>query len=176
MKFTFDTEFHEHTTKFGHVVEPISLGMVSHDGRSLYMEFNDFDYEAAEQHPFLKAHVLPQLHLSDKKRISRAEGAEKIMAFIGGAKPEIWAYYADYDWVVFCCLFGGMTKLPPRWPMLCLDLKQELLRRGYRDEEIPKQERYEHHALADAHWNMQIIKWMEGRDALRQQQNQMGQG
>lgn len=34
------------------------------------------------------------------------------------------AYYADYDWVVFCWLFGKMIDLPKGFPMYCFDLKQ----------------------------------------------------
>ena len=41
-------------------------------------------------------------------------------------KPEFYAYYADYDWVVFCWLFGRMVDLPEGFPMYCIDLKQEL--------------------------------------------------
>lgn len=37
-----------------------------------------------------------------------------------------YAYYADYDWVVFCWLFGRMIDLPKGFPMYCIDLKQEL--------------------------------------------------
>ena len=40
--------------------------------------------------------------------------------------PEFYAYYADYDWVVFCQLFGTMMDLPREFPMYCVDLKQEL--------------------------------------------------
>lgn len=39
-------------------------------------------------------------------------------------KPEFYAYYADYDWVVFCWLFGKMINLPKGFPMYCKDLKQ----------------------------------------------------
>lgn len=38
--------------------------------------------------------------------------------------PEFYAYYADYDWVVFCWLFGKMIDLPKGFPMYCKDLKQ----------------------------------------------------
>jgi hypothetical protein len=40
--------------------------------------------------------------------------------------PEFYAYYADYDWVVFCQLFGTMMDLPKGFPMYCIDLKQTL--------------------------------------------------
>ena len=40
--------------------------------------------------------------------------------------PQFYGYYADYDWVVFCWLFGKMNNLPKGFPMYCVDLKQEL--------------------------------------------------
>ena len=39
---------------------------------------------------------------------------------------EFYGYYSDYDWVVFCWLFGKMNNLPKGFPMYCIDLKQEL--------------------------------------------------
>jgi hypothetical protein len=38
--------------------------------------------------------------------------------------PEFYAYYADYDWVAFCWLFGKMMDLPNGFPMYCKDLIQ----------------------------------------------------
>lgn len=40
--------------------------------------------------------------------------------------PKFYAYYADYDWVLFCSLFGRMIDLPKGFPMYCNDLKQIL--------------------------------------------------
>jgi hypothetical protein len=40
--------------------------------------------------------------------------------------PEFYGYYSDYDWVVFCWLFGNMIDLPSGFPMYCNDLKQTL--------------------------------------------------
>lgn len=40
--------------------------------------------------------------------------------------PTFYGYYADYDWVLLCSLFGAMMKLPKGFPMYCVDLKQEL--------------------------------------------------
>ena len=37
---------------------------------------------------------------------------------------EFYGYYSDYDWVVFCQLFGRMMDLPKEFPMYCKDLKQ----------------------------------------------------
>ena len=41
-------------------------------------------------------------------------------------KPKFYGYYSDYDWVVFCWLFGKMIDLPKGFPMYCNDLKQIL--------------------------------------------------
>ncbi len=37
---------------------------------------------------------------------------------------EFYGYYCDYDWVLFCSLFGKMIELPKGFPMYCRDLKQ----------------------------------------------------
>lgn len=37
---------------------------------------------------------------------------------------EFYGYYCDYDWVVFCQLFGTMMDLPKNYPYFCIDTKQ----------------------------------------------------
>lgn len=89
--------------------------------------------------------------------------------------PEFYAYYADYDWVLFCSLFGTMMDLPKGFPMYCVDLKQELERKRvvYGNETqnrywspleehttFPKQTN-EHNALADAKWNFELYKFLK---------------
>ncbi len=39
---------------------------------------------------------------------------------------DFYAYFGDFDWVVFCWLFGRMIDLPEGFPKYCIDLKQEL--------------------------------------------------
>jgi hypothetical protein len=41
-------------------------------------------------------------------------------------EPEFYGYFADYDWVNFCWLFGKMNELPDSFPKYCKDLKQML--------------------------------------------------
>ena len=94
--------------------------------------------------------------------------------FINGrnyTNPEFYAYYADYDWVVFCWLFGKMIDLPNGFPMYCKDLKQildekEMARQDGTDmvelrnlPTYPKQEN-EHNALDDARWNKQLFEFL----------------
>jgi hypothetical protein len=94
-------------------------------------------------------------------------------------KPEFYAYYADYDWVVFCWLFGSMINLPNGFPMYCRDLKQMLDEKAMNQEnkykdmsrldawvqdvknhpDYPKQTN-KHNALDDARWNYKLYKFL----------------
>lgn len=40
------------------------------------------------------------------------------------AQPMFFGYFGDYDWVVFCWLFGTMKELPDGFPYFLRDLKQ----------------------------------------------------
>ncbi len=90
---------------------------------------------------------------------------------------EFFGYYADYDWVVFCQMFGNMLNLPEGFPMYCRDLKQlmdelvySIKERGETFEQglkwiksqakYPKQEN-EHNALDDALWNKDLYKFLK---------------
>lgn len=73
-------------------------------------------------------------------------------------KPQIWGYYADYDWVVFCQLFGTMMDLPQGFPMYCRDIKQLCDDLG--NPKLPEQGNGEHNALADAKWNKQAWEFL----------------
>lgn len=72
--------------------------------------------------------------------------------------PIFYGYYCDYDWVLFCSLFGRMLDLPKGYPMYCRDLKQMMdelnLTKEWKDMNVPGDN--EHHALADARWNQKL--------------------
>lgn len=142
MKFWFDTEFLED----GRTIQLISIGVIAEDGREYYAETGDAQ-RLASRTPWLQQNVLP--HLAGAPRLQRSLIASDLIAFMGSA-PEIWAYYADYDWVALCQLHGRMIDLPKGWPMYCRDVKQLCDSLG--DPPLPKQESQEHHALADARW------------------------
>lgn len=89
-------------------------------------------------------------------------------------KHEFYAYYADYDWVVFCSLFGRMIDLPYGFPMYCRDLKQMIDEKAEKHSPLtleanlamiknspgyPKQQN-EHNALDDARWNLNLYKFL----------------
>lgn len=96
------------------------------------------------------------------------EGAE---GYLITTPPQFYGYYSDYDWVLFCSLFGRMIDLPKGFPMYCIDLKQmmdEVCREndGYWGQSLPFKDRIEvlkpeqkneHNALADAKWNYELF-------------------
>lgn len=140
MRIYLDTEFIED----GRTIELLSIGMVSESGQSpLYLESSDADLSKAS--PWVRKNVLRHL---DGNGIPRAVIAQEIRRWVG-PQPEFWGYYCDYDWVVFCRLFGTMQELPKGWPMYCRDLKQLADSLGL---ELSSQDGTEHHALADARW------------------------
>lgn len=74
---------------------------------------------------------------------------------------EFWGYYADYDWVVFCSLFGRMIDLPKGFPMYCRDIKQLMDETGlgveWKRSHCPDP-KGEHNALVDARWNKELYE------------------
>lgn len=73
--------------------------------------------------------------------------------------PELWAWYAAYDHVALCQLWGPMAHLPKGVPMFTCDLKQEAMRLG--NPEMPKQAEGEHNALADARHNRVMSEFLD---------------
>lgn len=148
MKIWFDTEFIED----GKTIDLISIGMVREDGAKYYAQPWECDYTKASQ--WVQDNVLPHL---DTQYRTRTTIAGQIIEF-AGEKPEFWAYYADYDWVALCQLFGTMMDLPKGWPMYCRDVKQLCDDMG--NPTLPKQDSAEHHALADAIWTKQAWEYL----------------
>ena len=76
-----------------------------------------------------------------------------------------YGYYADYDWVVFCWIFGRMIDLPKGFPMYCKDLKQMMddkgLDKNWKLKNCPDPEG-EHNALEDAKWNLKLYNAING--------------
>jgi hypothetical protein len=151
MRYFIDTEFCESGQH--KPIDLISIGIVAEDERMLYLVSNEFDPEACNA--WVKEHVLTNLYTTETKSLDQI--AQEILKFIDLDKPEFWGYYSDYDWVVFCQIFGAMINLPHGWPMYCLDIKQ--LADG---REIPIECVNEHHALSDANWNKLAYNYLVG--------------
>lgn len=184
MNYFIDTEFIECPGS----IDLISLGMVSENDRTLYFESKDYDESKASpwvvenviQHLIHKqegllypwgterAHLTGySLGLDEDLGYNRMRGyehnpeiAQAVLEFVGDdPDPVFWGYYCDYNWVVFCWLFGTMNDLPKGWPMYCRDLQQECdSRPGFRKPPPPKDE---HNALADARWNLRLWQWLQ---------------
>jgi hypothetical protein len=108
----------------------------------------------------------------------KLEKVHKVLSYKNETEIAFYAYYADYDWVVFCWLFGKMIDLPKGFPMYCVDLKQELdnsslikndlnnLDRIYEkvintvnfNSKIDKNQK--HNALTDAKWNKALYEFL----------------
>lgn len=174
MKVFFDTEFYEFQPKervyvtesspaddvYGphHITRPmaganaiqlISLGAVREDGKEFYAENAGFDWTRVPRDHWLQSHVRTKL---TGEAFEPSFIAYEFLKF-AGQLPKFWAYYADYDWVVLCGLYGRMVDLPTGWPMHCMDLKQLVGSRS-----LPAQREGNHNALADAKWNKEVYE------------------
>lgn len=170
MRYFYDTEFIED----GKTIDMISIGIVDETGRSYYAISTEFNAKKASK--WVKDNVLAHLpprhvNLSDvsvSPRLkeeslawkSRLQIRNELLHFINQdfGLPEFWAYYADYDHVALCQLFGTMMDLPHGWPMYTRDIKQLCDSLG--NPELPKQDEAEHHALADARWNKKAFDFL----------------
>ncbi len=140
MKIYFDTEFIED----GKTIELLSIGMVREDTTTYYAEVEETDHSLASD--WVKENVLPNLLGGDAVK-PKAQIASEILTFAGDS-PEFYAWYADYDWVALCQLYGRMIDLPTGWPMYARDFKQTADERGYSLAPAPST----HNALDDALW------------------------
>lgn len=163
MRFFYDCEFIED----GHTIDLVSIGIVADDGREFYAVSSEFDQHKLCANPWLVEHVRPSLPATEHSRgcrctrdwhldrdhpdvRPRAQIARAVQAFLlgGPTPPELWAWYAAYDHVALCQLWGRMIDLPDGIPMWTNDLRQEVARLG--DPPMPKQAEGLHNALADA--------------------------
>jgi 3' exoribonuclease, RNase T-like len=158
VRYFLDTEFMED----GRTVDILSLGLVAEDGRELYVVNSEADHSKANE--WVQENVIPHLHDDVGHGIIKLNwGRELTKAAVldlvnGDPKPQFWGYYADYDWVAFCQLFGTMMHLPKGFPMYCRDIKQLCDMLG--NPRLPEQGKGEHHALLDARWNKQAWEFL----------------
>ncbi len=148
MRIWFDTEFIED----GRTIDLLSIGMVREDGAAYYAEPLEADHSKASE--WVAANVLPHLN---GMTLPRSQIAQDIIQFAGDA-PEFWAYYADYDWVALCQLYGTMMDLPNGWPMFCRDVQQ--VRDSLGVKELPPMDATEHNALNDAMWTKKAHEYL----------------
>src|SRR5574338_756367 len=117
-RYFLDTEFIE----YPNTIELISIGIVCEDGRKYYAISSEFD--EAKANDWVLKNVIYKLESLPRKPLTQIK--KELLEFITGEHIEFWGYYSDYDWVVFCWIFGTMMELPNGYPMYCRDLKQLL--------------------------------------------------
>ena len=181
MKIHYDCEFLED----GKMIDLISIGMVAEDGREYYAVSRDMPKRRIRKHPWLMANVVPSLprahgdarlyqprrwlfNYSDPCVKSRHVIAREVRDFILATPgPELWAWYAAYDHVALCQLWGPMIRLPEGIPMWTNDLKQEAQRLG--NPGLPSMPGVaEHNALSDAREVAWRHQWLAGRTDVPQ--------
>jgi hypothetical protein len=154
------------------VLKPLHAGMVEKEG--VYAK----TYHYSLFTPFTKRSLGNLLRWQGKtrKRISAdvehfCHGVYTENGLYKDNDVQFYGYYADYDWVLFCSLFGRMIDLPKGFPMYCRDLKQmfdgqypgEYGKRIKLHAHYPEQQD-EHHALADARWNKKLFEFIDGEE------------
>ena len=124
----------------------MSIGIEDENGREYYAVCNEFDTTNAWNNTWLRDNVIPGLFSEVNPQTleefntavqtygkSKSLISEEIKTFVynvtlenpeGNTDINFYGYYCDYDWVVFCWLFGRMIDLPEHFPMYCKDLKQ----------------------------------------------------
>jgi hypothetical protein len=180
MKIYYDTEFLED----GRTIDLISIGIITDNGREYYAVNSDAYWDRIKKSDWLVRNVLPSLPITgrraldiylDHPRTSTPKPpldlvgidvtnsqvrphqviANEVRDFIlAEPDPELWAWYAAYDHVALCQLWGPMISLPKGIPMWTNDLQQEVRRLG--NPELPDQAGGEHNALIDARHNRLI--------------------
>ena len=184
MRNFLDCEFIED----GKTIDLISIGIASDDDRFLYIVNRDCDFSKASD--WVLENVLKPMGLdrtgfknigslsSPNKRnsysVSRpySKIGAKVLNFLlptsYSVKPELWSYYASYDWVAICQLWGAMIDLPEGLPMHCNDIKQECDRLG--NPQLPAQINGFHNALHDAVWHKKCWEFLQDYDRKNPQQ------
>ena len=159
----YDCEFIED----GRTIELVSIGAIDEAGREFYAVSTEFDSDRAI--PWVRANVLDKLPPpSDLSWRSLEQIRSDLFAFLTatGEGLELWAWYAAYDHVALCQLWGGMPALPRALPRFTKDLRQRWDDLGR--PALPGAPDDQHDALADARHNLErwwaLERHRQGRD------------
>jgi hypothetical protein len=148
----YDCEFIED----GRTIDLVSIGAVDEAGREFYAVSTEFDPGKAI--PWVRANVLDKLPSpADPNWRSLETICTDLYAFL--TEPELWAWYAAYDHVALCQLWGGMPALPRAVPRFTKDLRQRWDDLGR--PALPGAPQDQHDALADARHNLARWQVME---------------
>jgi hypothetical protein len=191
MRVYHDWEFVED----GVTIRPLSVGMISEYGDSLYYEFAEGPWDEAKENPWMAANVIPMTYSQNPDLIytegdvadiylSTLDIKDKVYSFLSRLHNDdpqglqLWGWYSAYDHVCLAQLFGKMIDLPSFVPMWTNDLKQEFFRLG--SPAYPRQDSGLHNALSDAKFIKDKHAWLrryeEAEMAVRSRGFQIGNG
>lgn len=139
-------------------IQLISIGAKKTNGELFYAEFLDFDWGRVPADHWLQENVRP---LMNNRFGFDSEFIRNSLLQWAGPCPEFWGWYADYDWVALCGLYGRMVDLPHGWPMFCRDVKQ--LADATPGVTLPPKPDKSHHALYDAIWACEAYNTLTGK-------------
>lgn len=154
-RYFYDCEFIED----GRLIDLVSIGVVDEYGREFYAVSTEFDDRPAV--PWVRRNVLDRLPSpADPSWRSRERIREDLYAFLvepltDQSEMELWAWYAAYDHVALCQLWGAMPALPREIPRFTKDLRQLWDERGR--PSLPSADEPRHDALVDARHN--LARW-----------------
>lgn len=157
MNLYFDFEF----TGLRQGTTPVSLGVISEDGRDFYAEFSDYDSGQVDE--WLEKKVISRLRYPGhkgnlfemrpvgKNRFSnmlysevvfgdRKYIAHRLMLWLGQFEDVVMrGDVLGYDWVLFCELFGGAMAIPSHVYYIPDDLATALKMAGF-DPDVSREE------------------------------------
>lgn len=138
MRYYIDLEFYEVekpnkvlgiTVSHSKIIDFVSIGIISQNSDKYYA-INEDSYLLSLQNPpkWMKDNVISKLNNDPPSAFKSVEMIKsEILNFMkDDFEPRFYGYYADYDWVVFCSIFGGMLEVPAKFPKYCVDVKQNL--------------------------------------------------
>lgn len=175
------------------VMENVLKAIVDEFITNSYDDYSDDEMEELLTVVVESSRIWEQVQLIQGKiGKSNQQIVDEIKSFValhsGESSPEFYGYFCDYDWVLFCSLFGTMMDLPKNYPMYCRDLKQSLdnyvrknckINSSLSEEEFMRMikqngilltatttirypiETNEHNALADAKWTQQLYNFLK---------------
>lgn len=138
MKYYINTKFYEFekpnkilgiTFSYTKTIELVSIGIVSEDDRKYYAVNCDSNLLLSNVIPTsLKQNILPDLLNSPKEDFKSLDNIRTdLSTFLHNDwEPTFYAYYSDYDWIMFLSVLGGRKSIPHHYPKYCIGVKQKL--------------------------------------------------